>query len=63
MRVRIAVAVDGTDWSAYGDSSQSDTNMVRRASSELNMGRPTSPRIVWIEADIPPPQVVEGEVK
>jgi len=51
-RVRVAVGFNHNGWTAFGESSWTNEGMVEQVSC---LGTPR--RLVWIEADVPPPAV------
>lgn len=64
MKVRIAVAIDDTsgNYDAAGDSFSKANLISSTASANLSEEGCTVTRVVWVEADIPEPTVVQGKV-
>ena len=62
MKIRIAVAVhdESGEWSAFGHSANNKNETAGTAVDCLSV---VCDRIVWVEAEIPPTQIIVGEVK
>ena len=65
LRVRIAVANDGTDWGAFGWSQADGKPSSERAAKKARELVADDARIVWVEADVPIEETptLEGQVK
>ena len=64
MKVRIAVAIDDAEgiWVAYGSARGTPPECADLAASHIAAVGLGPQHIVWVEADIPEPDVVQGEV-
>lgn len=57
VRIKIAVWPDGS-WAAYGDNTKS----AERTMDEILDAHPGGDSAHWVEATLPLPRIVEGEI-